>query len=643
MWNFLSFQCLGVVKVAKRRNVLNIFPSLNCAADGFALYKKWKTKTDALADIKRARHDLFGQFVEWTGRLKFKMEKVPVESVFVGKTVFITGASGFLGKVLVEKLLRSCSGVEKIFILIRGKKGKSADERLEDFKTSKAFDNVRQMSPQPLDKLVAIEGDLTLVPLAGISVENIRTLKEDVNFVFHCAANVRFLDPVEQAIRINLIGSRTILDLAETFGKLEAFVHVSTAYSNYGEKVILEKVYEPVCDYMTAIKAVELGDSVQIAAMENLAMKAFANTYNFSKHLTEALVGDKAKKMPICLIRPSIIVSSYREPFPGWVDSINGVTGLFALYTTGLVRAAHFDGRTKYDPIPCDATVNSMIVAAAGVVASKDKSIKVYNCTTGNIFSLTFEGTREFMYNIFEKYPPLKAVWYPYVTFTRIKLLYFIYFFLFQLIPSAFIDLLLFLCREKPFAVKLQKRVFKELQVHASYLKKDWQWKNDNFLKLNHTITDEDRLVGWSLNWWSCNWNFQSIYRENFNVNTGDFHMPEYFENWLLGMNRYILKSDNKHMTFAMWKYRSLYWLHLMVKLSFWSYVVRATYRFILNFNQWWYNRVWYIKKVKRLLNDSAVSINMYEILLPNCGGSHTVSGLAKRGCFHSKHCANFS
>lgn len=419
------------------------------------------------------------------------METIHVESAFVAKSVFITGASGFLGKVLVEKLLRSCVAIDKVFVLIRGKRGKSSDERLEDFKSSKAFDNLR--NTEVLNKLIAVEGDLTLSPSAGISIENIRMLREKAHFVFHCAANVRFLDPVEQAIRINLIGTKMVLDLAETFTKLEAFVHVSTAYSNYGEKIILEKVYDPVCDPMGAIQAVESGDKDRILAMEQLAMKAFANTYNFSKHLTEALVGQRSKKIPICLIRPSIIVSSYREPFPGWVDSINGVTGLFALYTTGLVRSAHMDGRTKYDPIPCDATVNSMIVAAAALVGSKDKSIKVYNCTTGTIFSMTFAGTRDLMYTIFEKYPPLKAVWFPYVEFTRSKLLYYIYFVLFQLIPSAFIDLLLFIFREKPFAVKLQKRVFKELQVHASYLKKDWQWKNDNFLNQNKFIADADR------------------------------------------------------------------------------------------------------------------------------------------------------
>lgn len=54
-----------------------------------------------------------------------------VGEFYNGKTVFITGGTGFMGKVLLEKLLRSCSGVSKIYLLIRPKKGQDAQERLQ--------------------------------------------------------------------------------------------------------------------------------------------------------------------------------------------------------------------------------------------------------------------------------------------------------------------------------------------------------------------------------------------------------------------------------------------------------------------------------------------------------------------------------
>lgn len=54
-----------------------------------------------------------------------------VPDFYNGKTVFITGGTGFMGKVLLEKLLRTCTGVSKIYLLIRPKKGQNANERLQ--------------------------------------------------------------------------------------------------------------------------------------------------------------------------------------------------------------------------------------------------------------------------------------------------------------------------------------------------------------------------------------------------------------------------------------------------------------------------------------------------------------------------------
>lgn len=55
-----------------------------------------------------------------------------IQSFYKGKTIFITGGTGFMGKVLIEKLLFSCSELDKIYVLIRSKRGRAPNIRLDE-------------------------------------------------------------------------------------------------------------------------------------------------------------------------------------------------------------------------------------------------------------------------------------------------------------------------------------------------------------------------------------------------------------------------------------------------------------------------------------------------------------------------------
>lgn len=59
-------------------------------------------------------------------------QKCPnIPAVFAEADVFITGGTGFMGKVLIEKLLRSCPQIARVFVLMRAKRGKSLEDRLK--------------------------------------------------------------------------------------------------------------------------------------------------------------------------------------------------------------------------------------------------------------------------------------------------------------------------------------------------------------------------------------------------------------------------------------------------------------------------------------------------------------------------------
>lgn len=60
----------------------------------------------------------------------------PVASYYRDKSIFITGATGFLGKVLIEKLIRSCSDLKVIYVLVRAKKGKKPSDRIDEILNS---------------------------------------------------------------------------------------------------------------------------------------------------------------------------------------------------------------------------------------------------------------------------------------------------------------------------------------------------------------------------------------------------------------------------------------------------------------------------------------------------------------------------
>lgn len=57
--------------------------------------------------------------------------ETPVQKWYTGRSVFVTGGTGFMGKVLLEKMLRTLPSMNKLYILLRPKRGVSPKERLE--------------------------------------------------------------------------------------------------------------------------------------------------------------------------------------------------------------------------------------------------------------------------------------------------------------------------------------------------------------------------------------------------------------------------------------------------------------------------------------------------------------------------------
>lgn len=59
-----------------------------------------------------------------------------IASFYRGRSILVTGSTGFMGKVLVEKLLRTCPGITNIYLLMRPKKGNDVRTRLMELVNS---------------------------------------------------------------------------------------------------------------------------------------------------------------------------------------------------------------------------------------------------------------------------------------------------------------------------------------------------------------------------------------------------------------------------------------------------------------------------------------------------------------------------
>ncbi|XP_050358319.1 fatty acyl-CoA reductase wat-like [Nymphalis io] len=274
-----------------------------------------------------------------------------VQKFYDNAVVFVTGGSGFVGKHMIEKIFRS-SNVRKVYMLLRVKKGKAVQERLKAVLDDPLFEELLKEQPNFVNKLEIVEGDSSEDNL-GIDDKTWARLSDEVNIIFHVAASVNFRESLKIATFTNIKGTREILKLAKACKHLKSVVHVSTAYSHATKDRIKGDVkddfYQSPIPPETMIQlAKSVGDD-KLDAMIEPFMDQWPNSYAITKAVAEELVRVMGEGLPICIVRPAIVVSAYREPKLGWVDVKNayGPSGVIKGIQFGAITFFGFDNLQK--------------------------------------------------------------------------------------------------------------------------------------------------------------------------------------------------------------------------------------------------------------------------------------------------------
>eukprot|EP00759_Apiculatamorpha_spiralis_P027254 PhF_6_TR30154/c0_g1_i1/m.44165/K13356/FAR; alcohol-forming fatty acyl-CoA reductase len=305
---------------------------------------------------------------------------LPMPEVYHDKVLFLTGITGFVGKVFLYKILKQFPTIRKVYILMRRSKDKTAQQRLEsEVLSSRCMEYLKKHLGDEeyltrCKKCIAVQGDIVQEKL-GMTPEIYEEVVRSVHYVVHLAATIDFNERLDESVKLNVLGALRVLALAKkahTRPKdsdaypFQCHCHVSTCYVNWNRhgSVVAETLYplpfpaEPMAKYILSLHPSEV---VRITP-ELLKKYGYPNTYTLTKSLGEHLLTANCGNLPMFIARPSIIGCSWEEPTPGWVDTMSAAGAIFTGFFLGVVHEMWSNGNLIADVVPVDFVVNGILM-----------------------------------------------------------------------------------------------------------------------------------------------------------------------------------------------------------------------------------------------------------------------------------------
>jgi fatty acyl-CoA reductase len=277
-----------------------------------------------------------------------------MDKAYTGKCVLITGATGFIGALLVKTMSEKLQGVERIYCLYHSRAPGEAS----------TYDK----------RVVWIKGDVTQANW-GIAEEALQRLREQVNIVFHLAAYTRWDTGLQDQVRANTLAALQGAELAATFKKLELFLVTSSYWAQcnrVGTGAIEEQVYQ---DYNAQA---ELDQIMHTGSHPRLS--EWPNAYAYAKNLMERLLHQQYPELPIMVARITSVTGAWDYPYKGYCD--------FSISLPAFIRAVVVGG-VKYFPLSMKVAINDMIpvdicvnMLLANAVEPTNGRFEVINCSS---------------------------------------------------------------------------------------------------------------------------------------------------------------------------------------------------------------------------------------------------------------------
>jgi long-chain acyl-CoA synthetase len=248
-------------------------------------------------------------------------------------------------------------------------------------------------------KVDVVEGDLDQ-PLCGISAENLDRLRGKVDLVLNLAGVVDFDPPVNESVEPNVYGTQHLIELVK---QLDAkLVHVSTAYvagkkngritedipidgyfprrdQNHGEQFSVAeelKWYDDFVKHTRETRHTEprpVRERLREGGMKRADYWGWTNTYTYTKSMGEQLIAQTVG-LTYAIIRPAIVESSLRFPFPGWNEGFTTSAPLVLMGGEGVKGwPVRKDGPLEI--IPVDLVAAGILIVTAAVLCGKHKRV----------------------------------------------------------------------------------------------------------------------------------------------------------------------------------------------------------------------------------------------------------------------------